>query len=98
MLFPLSPRTTEEEMTGSLILDVILSVGIVLAIVGMLVWAVLADHQARVRIGVARGSIAPGNRSCHITLSSAPAGKATHDRRRLGRESTAASCGGQLAA
>jgi hypothetical protein len=35
-------------MTGSLILDVILSVGIVLAIVGMLGWAVLADHRARV--------------------------------------------------
>jgi hypothetical protein len=35
-------------MTGSLILDVILSVGIVLAIVGMLGWAVVADHRARV--------------------------------------------------
>jgi len=35
-------------MTGSLILDVILSVGIVLVIVGMLGWAVVADHRARV--------------------------------------------------
>jgi hypothetical protein len=35
-------------MTGSLILDVILSAGIVLVIVGMLGWAVVADHRARV--------------------------------------------------
>lgn len=35
-------------MTGSLILDVILSVGIVLVIVRMLGWAVVADHRARV--------------------------------------------------
>lgn len=35
-------------MTGSLVLDVILSVGVVLVIVGMLGWAVVADHRARV--------------------------------------------------
>jgi hypothetical protein len=35
-------------MTGSLILDVILSVGIVFVIVGILGWAVVADHRVRV--------------------------------------------------
>jgi len=35
-------------MTGSLILDVILSVAIVLVIIGMLGWAVVADRHARI--------------------------------------------------
>jgi hypothetical protein len=35
-------------MAGSLVLDAILSVGIVLVIVSLLGWAVVADHRARV--------------------------------------------------
>jgi len=48
ILFPLSTPQTEEEMTGLLILNAILSVGIVLVVVGMLVWAIEADRRALV--------------------------------------------------
>jgi len=85
MLFPLSPRTTEEEMTGSLILDVILSVGIVLAIVGMLGWAIVADRRARV------GSKSPAAASPPVT---APATSLSVRRGRVSGSTTAAASAG----
>ena len=55
-------------MTSSLILNLIVSVGIVLVIVGMLVWAIEADRRAQVgsksRAAASRPAAAPG-----ITLS-----------------------------
>ena len=68
-------------MTGSLILDVILSVGIVLVIVGMLGWAVVADHRARV------GSKSRAAASPPVT---APAASPAVRRRRLSGSTTAA--------
>jgi hypothetical protein len=74
-------------MTGSLILDVILSVGIVLAIVGMLGWAIVADRRARVE------SKSPAVASPPVT---APATSSSVHRRRVsGSTSAAASAGGR---
>ena len=84
-------------MTGSLILDVILSVGIVLVIVGMLGWAVVADHRARVGSD-SRAAASPPLTAPAASPSASPrATKRIHDRRRLGRGPIATSCGGQLA-
>jgi hypothetical protein len=69
-------------MTGSLVLDVILSVGIVLVTVGMLGWAVVADHRARV------GSESRAAASAPVT---APATSPSVRRGRLSGSTTAAS-------
>lgn len=54
-------------MTSSLILNLILSVGIVLAIVGMLAWAIEADRRAQVgsksRVAASRPVTAPASLS-----------------------------------
>jgi hypothetical protein len=68
-------------MTGSLILDVILSVGIVLVIVGMLGWAVVADHRARV------GAESPAAASPPVT---APAASLSARRGRVSGSATVA--------
>lgn len=72
-------------MTGSLILDVILSVGIVLAIVGMLGWAIVADRRARV------GSKSPAGASPPVT---APATSLSVRRGRASGSTTAAASAG----